>query len=820
MSKRIIAALMGASALTGATAAHAETDGTLSEVVVTARRKFENVQDIPVTVQAIGGDRLQQQAVTQFTDVSKLAPGLNISFASGSKGTNAEVVLRGVKWSSAAGAPAIPMYLNELAVDPNYMVLSLFDVQQLEVLRGPQGTARGAPSISGAITVTTKQPHLSELGAYVQGLVGSHDHINLQGAVSVPLVEDKLAVRFAAMTDDSEGNRARSLNNSKDPHVGQDSTRTSVLWTPADSLSVNLTYQFVNYRTQIYDQIAGPSSAGFTTPAGSLPGQTPRVLPPNYNGPVIAASDYLAINDDRSDMKNQAHIWAGNARWEIAGHTLSYNGGYEALKFAGANSQDPGNQLGHYDPTQILIGKNRQTIHEIRLASNPGPERFIDYVIGAYYARSKSSTQLYGTIAYLPGAFGPFGVTANRDNVNPTAADRYRLPQFGNIIIGQQNYSFYGSATLHLGRDTELTGGARAIFDHRKSNALIYAQSGLLVTPAVGGACPGATPSSVYGPAYCDRVQVGPGLVANASYDKSFKPVIWNASLAHKFTPDILAYVTVGTSWRSGQNNVGVFTNDDNVAFSEPEKATSYEAGVKTNWLQDRLRINANIFRIDYKGQITQFPGTPYWALNTNSVSRTAPSFYQNIDSRVQGVEAELAVEPVRNLTLAATAAYAEITSQGSLAPCENPAIPLSPNNAMNFCPLPKGTVLNTIPRFTATINGQYVMPLDAFDAFLRFNWAYRGHNPNYGYVTDSDAYSLVDLFAGVRDHGGDWEVFAYAKNIFNEKNELSRTQLTSNLLPAGGSVNASFGPPGYFLLTSTTPREFGVQVRYAFGSH
>jgi iron complex outermembrane receptor protein len=272
MSKRMLHVLLGASALTSAilcaAPALAQDDaGTLEEIVVTARRRAENVQDIPVTVQAISGERLQQQAVTAFTEVSKLAPGLNISFASGSKGTNAEVILRGVKWSAAAGTPAIPMYLNEMDVNPNYMVLSLFDIQQLEVLRGPQGTTRGAPSISGAITVTSRQPNLDEFGGYVQGLLATHDHQNIQGGVSIPIVKEKLGIRLAAMMDDTQGPRVRSLNNSKKPHLGTDAARATILWEPIDSVSVNLTYQYVDYATQIYDQVAGPGSAGFTTPA-------------------------------------------------------------------------------------------------------------------------------------------------------------------------------------------------------------------------------------------------------------------------------------------------------------------------------------------------------------------------------------------------------------------------------------------------------------------------------------------------------------------------------------------------------------------------
>jgi iron complex outermembrane receptor protein len=823
MSKRILYALLGATALTSAAyvapAFAQEGESTLGEIVVTARRTTENVQDIPVTVQAISGDTIQQQAITQFQEIAKLAPGLQIQFASGSKGTNAEVILRGVKWSAGSGTPAIPTYLNELEVNPNYMVLSMFDVGQIEVLRGPQGTTRGAPSISGAITVTTKKPSLSQFGGYAQGLVGTHGHTNVQGALSVPIIPDKLAVRVAGVMEDNEGNHVHSLNNTKDPHVGQDGARVSVLWQPIDTVQVDLTYQYLNYKTQIYDQLAGPGSPGFTTPAGSLPGQTPRVLPANFNGPAIASSDYLALNDVRSDMKNRADIWGLHASWDVAGHTLSYMAGYEAVKFDGVNSQDPGGQLGGYDPVQLLIGPTEVVIHELRLASNPNPDHLIDYVVGAYYFRSKGKTYLYNTASYLPGAFGPFGVTQSRDNVNMTAAERYRLPQFGNIGIENENYSFYGSATMHLGQKTELTGGVRQIHDHRWALAQIFVQNGFLTVPAAGGVCAaGSTVGGIY-PNSCDRVQAGPGQVVNGAYDKTHTPLIWNVSLSHKFTPDLLGYATVGTSWRGGQNNVGVFTNNESILFTTPEKATSYEIGFKSNWLDNRMRLNASIFQIDYKGQITQFPSIPYFASNTNAVSRVSTAFYQNVDSKVKGVEAEFAVEPVRNLTFGATAAYAKITSAGSKAPCENPAVPLSATNVMNFCTLPKGTVLNTIPKFTASVNGQYVQPFEPFDGFVRFNLAYRSKNPNYGYVTTGDAYSLFDLFAGVRSKDGAWEVSAYAKNLFKDDTELNRTQLTNNLLPASGALASQFGQPGYFLVTTNIPREFGLQVRYAFGS-
>jgi iron complex outermembrane receptor protein len=302
--------------------------------------------------------------------------------------------------------------------------------------------------------------------------------------------------------------------------------------------------------------------------------------------------------------------------------------------------------------------------------------------------------------------------------------------------------------------------------------------------------------------------------------DQTRTPTIYNLSLSHKFTPDVLGYVTVGSSYRTPGTNIGLILANTNILYPRPERATSYEAGLKTTWLESRVKLNADVFQINYNGQLVQFPGISYRNVTTgatNALSGTA--FYENIDSRVRGFELEAAVEPMRNLSFGANAAYAKITSKGGLAPCNNPAVPLTATNEMNFCPLASGVVLNTMPKFSASVNGEYTVPMDKFEGYARFNLAYRGKNPNYGFLASVPSYALLDLFAGVRNADGGWEAGVYVKNATNKKVELTRTVLTSTLQPGNGSLLASFGPSGYSLVTSNTPREVGVQLRYAFGS-
>ena len=233
MSKKILHSLFATTALaialpTVAFAQEAPADEATADdeaIIVNARRNAEDVQDVPVTVQVVTGDSLQKLAITSVEEVSKIAPGLTLVNA----GSNTSVTLRGVTWLPGSGTPATPIYLNDIAFDPAQVIVSLFDVGQIEVLRGPQGTSRGAPSISGAVTITTRKPDLNEFGGYVQGLYGSGDHTDLQGAINVPIIKDVLAVRLAANIEDSNGSRIESVNSAIKSSYKDRSYRATVL---------------------------------------------------------------------------------------------------------------------------------------------------------------------------------------------------------------------------------------------------------------------------------------------------------------------------------------------------------------------------------------------------------------------------------------------------------------------------------------------------------------------------------------------------------------------------------------------------------------
>lgn len=796
---------------TAAAAATPADNNNLTEIVVTARRTNESLQNVPVSMQVVTGADVQKLAITQATEISKLAPGLTLRLDTPSE---AVVTLRSVRWTPGSGTPAIPIYLNEIAFDPANVLQTVFDVGQIEVLRGPQGTARGAPSISGAVTITSTRPTMNEFGGYGAVQAGSGGHENVQGALNIPLITDKLAVRVAGNLDQSEGNRVHSLNNGIDPSVKTLNGRVSVRFEPTDTLQFNAMYQHMDQKFRLFTQVAGPGSAG--VPALGIP--------PNFNSPPIAVDEYLAVQDAESRAHTKTDLVTMNSVWDVLGQQLSYNFGYQRSGGSGSGSTiDPANDLVGYDNLSTTGGAPTNSwFNEVRLSSKRGLGRFFDYDIGYYSQQTKGTINADGPAALLPGALNnPFNGSLPSPFVNPLAIDRYSLQANTDITLATRNYSFYGNLNLHLPYDIELSGGLRWIHDQRPTTLVIQTTPGFAAAfqnPLAGRLpCSALAPglglqnSPIYAGA-CD-FPVAARTLPVEHFANTYTPTIYNVSLSKKFTPDLLAYATVGTSWRAGLPAIANDGLPANLLVPDPEKAKSYEVGMKSTW--GWFRINADIFQIDYKGQLTQFRGVPYYNSVGQTINQTSLAFFYNVDARVRGVEAEIDAQPIHNLSLSTNFSYSQIESKGGNVPCNDPSRPITPTNPINLCPSQKGQILNASAPFQASLNGSYDIPMDNFDGYLRFVVNYQGHNPNYG-ASDFGikAYTIVDLFAGLTGGKGAWDLGVYAKNVFNKQTVLTSRQI---LGPFG--LDQTFGPTGLSAVNATLKREVGVQLRYAFGS-
>ncbi len=278
--------LMQDAPATGPRAASALSD----EIIVTARRREESVQDVPQTVNAVSGEELAKLNLQRFEDLQSVVSGLDLS--SGSRGFDTAASIRGVSFATRSQAtPTVDFYLNDAPLQPGLLFQSLFDSGQIEVLRGPQGTLRGRAAPSGAITITTRRADVSDVGGYVNLTGTTRGNINVHGALNVPILPEVLAVRLAGIVDENESSSIKSINNGVDPWHKTKAGRASVQFEPAENFSAGVMYQYLSARSLSFEQVFGSGSPGGTFMNSNYadPAVLPRAITARSSGRATAS---------------------------------------------------------------------------------------------------------------------------------------------------------------------------------------------------------------------------------------------------------------------------------------------------------------------------------------------------------------------------------------------------------------------------------------------------------------------------------------------------------------------------------------------------
>lgn len=610
-------ALAGASLLAvvcSASAAFAQEDPPASQqraeaeepvIVVTARRKDEVLLDVPATVTAVSGQQMQDFQITKFEDISTLVAGLTLE--SDSSGYSATAQTRGVLFQvTAQGSPTVEQYMNEVPIEPNLMFASNFDIGQIEVLRGPQGTLRGRSAPSGAITSTTRRPDLQEWGASASANVTSLDGVNAQLAAGVPIIKDVLGIRVAGVWDQNDAGGVESVNNPKDPRTRMWAGRVTLRFEPSDRFSAVLMYQRLERNIHDYGgELFGNGAVGltdfpgtFTRPATSAPcsslsqcGSPAVYAPPGFNGPVLAAGDHLTILDFENFTRQRANLYTGQADWSIGGQKLSFVGSSQHFQVQTYTDQDPTNTI---VDTPRFTSRASDSVEnrlsgELRLSSETSLiDGLLDYTVGGFYLKLSGLSQSEQRNTLLAqGAFGsplgagtlPGGGTAP-GVLSPFTYDRrYAMGFVLQTPRKDVEKSVFASIALHLfGGSTEVTAGGRQIWRSTTKQVDVVGIPGIaaVFNPNGLGPCPATLPgplpyltglgtvspgTAVVGSTYpgtCDvAINLGVGAPAQVVTPiprgtRSWDPFVYNFSLSHKITPDLNVYASYGTAWRAG----------------------------------------------------------------------------------------------------------------------------------------------------------------------------------------------------------------------------------------------------------------------------
>jgi iron complex outermembrane receptor protein len=806
----------------------------LNEVVVTARRVEESLQNVPMTVTAITDKKLKELNLFNGSDLVAVVPGLTFTPRAGQ--STPVLSLRGAARGEAAGRldPTVQTYLNESPVTDVMVYQALYDIGQVEVLRGPQGTLRGRPSSAGAITFTTKRPDLEKISGYVSAAQTTINQTRGEGAISVPIVKDMLAVRLAGVVDRNENDGVRSLFQSRKSYQHLGSWRASARYRPTGNLDFNVMYQDFKSTRATLLQVAGTGYQGPSTPVNPVA----QRLGANFNGPAINPFDRLSVSDTLGIRHEHHKNLIGQMSLNLGSHRLSYVGLYNTTENINADATNIGHvyPVAHPDPQlQNLDGRSKLITHELRIETTGA--KFWDYGAGVYYEKTTSDNIVDSIAAFLPGTYGnPRAPSLTAFNYN------YNLVLTGNFPVSWENKAVYANSTLHFTPATDLFAGVRYVSYQQSSDQIGVLSGGLTATGQPLALC-GFIPNQGAGPAFpstnipgqCDLPLPGRTLFASNPLVSKENAWVYNASLTHRFTDNITGYVSYGHSWRPSTNNLNLSSTDPRIttfARTQSETSNNYETGVKMQLLDRKLTVNLAAFSQNYKNFLFSSLGVPYINNTGTSLSvSTAAAIAVNADGKANGLDVEIAYQASRQFSISTNINYARGRLSNATVPCNDSNFDGIPDSGIAtvagfqaagkvvaYCS--SSAALAYQSDWNASLQAEYNLPVsNRADAYVRTLANYTPKNDFAPGGFTADGYGLINLFLGVRGQDGQWDIGAYARNLTNTTKLLAQGQ-SDIATPSEAQAVTALGlakSTGYRAVGLTPRREFGVSLRYSW---
>jgi len=738
----------------------------LDDIVVTARRKEESLQSVPISVQAFSGEALTKQNVQDANDLQRLVPALTTYQQARDEVT---MSIRGQSSSGASAQgqnPRVTAYFSQVPLQTgDNGPGKFFDLQNVQVLKGPQGTLFGRNSTGGAVLYEPTRP-THDFGGYVNLQYGRFNDRQIEGAINVP-AGDTLAFRFA-------GKRAKRDGFTKNIVTGQElddrnylGLRGSMLWTPSDSFENFLMADYTKSDTNGSSQ----QIAGINTNArlGTTPGGVPI-----YLGGTSSATRYALFPDPALPNQVANQIAGGPRISQSAVDGISKSRSWGITNISSLHISDNmtlKNIFGYRRYKQLSRYDMDGTVYPLLDQITP------DGYWAANLRQISNETQLQGKAfdGALDYTFGVFLLWSKSPSPQRTIQTSVGVPALNisspversQAVFGQITYDFSSVGAEGL----SVTAGYRYTHDFRSLVAANYRDA-----------------TKVFGPTSCTLVSGCP-----SSVKSSFNASSYNFSIDYKVSPSTLLYVTHRRGYRAG----GLNPQAGSFGFSYgPEKVTDFEIGMKTDFHAGGMegRLNLAAFSSKLKGaQISQaFP------TQVNGNTALINLIVNAAEAKIKGLEADLTLKPFEHLTLGASYSYtdAKYTS----------VIDVQTGNEITGLPFP------FLAKHRLNLSANYTVPLADNVGELSFgaNWAY---SSKYSISVFEDPLGVENGYNQL-DLRTDWNNIAGQEGL---SLGLFVNNVTKELYKVGGV-------PIYSVLGTTSllynePRTWGVQLRYRFGS-
>jgi len=787
--------------------AQASAGDQLEEVVVTARKREEVIQKTPVSITAFTSKQLEYQQVTGINDIQQQAPSLLIQKAAAGASQGIYYDIRGqVETTTGVSDDAsVGLYIDDVFSGGRLIAraMPLVDLERVEILKGPQGTLYGRNTTGGAVKFITKQPTYDFEGNVTLGL-GNYDRHYAEGMINVPIIQDKMALRIVGLYDHHSGYSYDTINKHDLDALDDFGVRAALRFDPTDDLNMILRGSYANgrddgaYNKSVYLAPGYSNSlVNVEVSTGLLPLSTAQqsVLGNAAARAAVAAAEpqaralyaaQRALPRDRGveqlgwSPANKGYDVNGSftvaydldpvtiksiTGWERAVDKRDFNTGGSPWVFLGSDTQSSNNQL-----TQ-----------EIQVTGTGLDDR-LKYTAGLYYYYQSAMDNRDSYT--LPNFLGPLGFVPKKADTH----DNYSI----------QSPAAYAQATYSLTPSVNFTAGVRWTTESKDIVAQGYNTSLAGVVT-----CAAPLPSTAATPlAQCP--------VKGATSDRN---VSYTFGLDWSVNDDLLLYIKTSRGFKSG--GYGSFVPGGvtlpNYAYN-PEIVTDYEAGVKSQWLDNRLRANLSVYHSDY-----------------NNIQRTVTKILNGLpitpvlnaaNATIDGGEFEAEVVPVTGLRLTASASYTQTAYLHYTQ--ANTNLVVFPTGIQDL----SSELFQNQPKWTFSLAAGYDYPTEVGNLHTELDWYYRtkadlyppdgvpGTNflqPGNIPVTapDSDrfqgGYGLLNASVSLDLDQYNSTITLWGKNILDQQYYVANVSL----------LNSGIAPTQVFY---GDPATFGVNATYHFG--
>ena len=736
-------------------AADAETG--YADIVVTAQKRTESLQEVPAAVSVVSGEQLDQRGVVNITSLQQLVPSLN--FKDSATTLDSSVFLRGVGTInfSIAAEPSVGFVVDGVTYARSGEAFGdLYDIERVEVLRGPQGTLFGKNASAGVISITTRRPG-DDFGGFVEGQATTDEEYKLRGAVDLPIT-DTIKSRFTANYGRYDG-MVRNITLDRTVNGYE---RWGVRGMVVAEATPSLTFTLIgDYRRQSSDCCAEVIG---TAPAGALAASLAGVRLRGDETRQIRQNTLTRTREKSWGVSLQADLDVG------ALGTLTSITAYRKYRNFGIRDGDfidtvyniaGGHQLDDFGPQP-----SKTFTQEVRLAS-PGNQTF-EYVVGAFYYNAKQQRTFQRddivcsatTLPEVAPGLAPCAVGSSTLRF-PSA-----VGTFGSEI---ENYAFFGNLTFNVNDWFRLIAGGR--FTHDSVDAFNRR------TPATNGGGPGL-------------LNVG----ANYALHTSNDDFSWRAGAQFDVTDDWMLYGTYSQGYKGPAFNVFFNQNDNQLAPIAAETADAYEVGSKFQTADRSFTLNTALFYAKYDN----FQANSFVNLNGSVITQLTNA--GSVSTR--GVEVEALLRPSRNFTLNGGLAFTHAQiDRFNIPPGAPPGTSTRNGEILPLAPKWKG---NLGALWTIETGGFANVELGTQLSLTSDQVSSLEANPVTRRAITIDGYTILDANVALVDPNGAWRVNFIGRNLTD--------QSYATLITPGGP-----GSSFRYLLPRDVDRYFGVNVRFNF---